>query len=98
MTPVFDESLCEFLLQHKFSIKNIEDILGTDTGIGPLIHYRYNTSAIYVPTLVDNFKQRFTGGCIFTLPSGRRDAKRYVIWSKLSSDEIRRIAKLSAFL
>lgn len=100
VAPSFDESLHDFLLKNRITIKNIDDILGLDDGIG-IPHYRYGgVSNFNIPKFVESFKTQFVGmgGCIFILPSGRRDAKSWVIWSKYSSEEIRRIVNLKAFL
>lgn len=100
IAPSFDDSLCVFLLKNRITIKNIDDILGPDNGIG-IPHYRYGgINNFNIPQFVESFKTQFfgMGGCIFTLPSGRRDATSWVIWSKYYSEEIRRIVSLKAFL
>lgn len=94
--PIFDDSLGAFLLKHKFTHKNIDSILGPDTGVG-IPHYRAATSRRFGAAVIDSLKSRFNGGCIFVLSTGRRDGTN-VYWSKFSSDEIRRMVAMKAFL
>ena len=98
ITPIFDESLRGFLLEHKITIKNVNSILNSNDGIG-LSYYKYgNVSNFNMQAVITSFQTQLTGGCIFTLPGTRKDGKSCIIWSKYSSEEIRRIVKMKAFL
>jgi hypothetical protein len=99
--PEIDQSLGVFLMKNRFNIKNIHTILEFHKEIlngNPIAFRMENTQLKFIPYVVNSQQELFTKGCIFILPSGRRDGKSYVIWSQLSSEEIKRIVALKAFL
>lgn len=90
-TAEYDKSLKDSLLQHGFDCENILDLCRTG-----LLSCKIRRDRILVA--VESFQKEHKTGCIFMLPSNRRDNSCYVYYSPMSSDEIRRTLALKAFL
>lgn len=91
ITTEYDEDLKSLLLQNNFTNKNILNLM--ITGITAVCADR---SGIMFE--VDRFKAEHKSGCIFTLPSERRDNTEWVFWTPMSKSEIYRRIALKAFL
>jgi hypothetical protein len=90
-TVEYDESLGNLLTQYNFDAVNITDIC--KSGLTICLTDRKN-----IFHYVKVFQADHKTGCVFALPSNRRDNSCYVIYSPMSSEEIRRIIELRAFL
>lgn len=91
MNSEYDDTLGSFLLQNNFDASNITDICRTGLSI-ERIDRRDILEA--VKKIQNNHKT----GCIFTLPTDRRDNTCWIFYSSMASDEIRRVVAMKVFL
>lgn len=92
MTVEYDPLLEQLLIENNFTCLNISDIF---------IGLSYTHSYINRRDLfhrINKINISYEKCCIFSLPGNRRDGKMHLYCIPLSSDEIRRIIKLKAFL
>lgn len=96
VSPNYDESLGTWLLENKVNRKTVWDILVTRIlhGSNSIITVDHR---ILKEKIIEEMVEHH-GGTIYVLPSGRRDGKSCILWSSLSSQEIKRIVSLKAFL
>lgn len=90
----YDESLMPLLIKNRFNPKNISKLMHIAPGYLSLVYcFQQNILAA-----VNMLKEQFKDGCIFTLPSGRRNNMFFVYHTIATSNEIRRRLDLKAFL
>jgi hypothetical protein len=95
MSLEYDETLRAFLLENGFTFKNVMDIGITNALVMRHIR-RYDTQGT-----IASFQRHWPedkAGTIFTLPGGRRDNMEYLYMTRMTSQEIRRIVAMKAFL
>lgn len=85
----YDETLTSLLVENGFNRQNINNLVPTT---------RFYSNAKEIPTIINSIRINFKGGCIFKLPSGKRNNMFFIYHTTATPEEIRRRLKLKAFL
>ncbi len=90
----YDESLREILCKNKISYPIIGEIIK----IISVFKIGQPNCQEKLLDLINRLKLENNVGCIFTIPSGRRDSKSFVLFTEIESSGIHRILKLRSFI
>ena len=87
----YDQLLEDFLLENSIDASNITDICKTGLSTEHIIRKE-------ILSTVKSLRVNKKIGCIFTLPTNRRDGSCWIFYSSMSSNEIRRMVAMKVFL
>lgn len=80
------------LVKHQFSYYNIKELAPRAF----ILKIGYKDEDVLEE--VEKFKLQYDTGSIFTLPGGRRDGVRYLIYTRQTKKELMRLISLGSFL
>lgn len=95
----YSEEIGKVLIKNNFDFKKVYELFTNQNNVLKIYVIR-NIDRRKQAAEIEEIKTQFAtqSGCIFTLPSGRRDNHQFIYFSFLNKNEFLRILKLKAFI